>query len=395
MSMILGWQQNTELASRAWVIQETILSPRLLSFTNKQVIWQCLETAACEDFPEPEPIVSYNMPALATFWGPTDVVKLLNDDRYRYPKGAFDTVEYGVVKRNNQTRSLEERWLLILEGYSKATLSFPEKDILRAIEGVGNHLAHITGQSYRHGMLSGCIEPSLLWRAYHPNPDFEKSSLVPSWHWASHSISSSVDFSWNVRRLYSMLRNFNCEFAPMAYYVYPSDDNRRLATGEYLPEHWHKLITICCHPPVTTAEMWRYLICIGRLIRVEPEETEWESHVSYVKVVPSALGKTPVMYAQLDYPGLHKITKNSDLAYLPLLIQHNLGSGRNVGCLIGLLFQADGGIRYKRIGTISESFDDCEPHAWNDVLTQPPQMFILIYNAFQLASDNRTRGHLT
>ena len=43
---------ESRLAERAWVVQESVLSPRMLSFNGPEVFWQCSEAAACGDFPD-------------------------------------------------------------------------------------------------------------------------------------------------------------------------------------------------------------------------------------------------------------------------------------------------------------------------------------------------------
>lgn len=49
------WQKkvsNAPLNCRAWVIQERFLSPRVLQFGTRQVIWECKKLASCELLPD-------------------------------------------------------------------------------------------------------------------------------------------------------------------------------------------------------------------------------------------------------------------------------------------------------------------------------------------------------
>ncbi|KAF2135580.1 uncharacterized protein K452DRAFT_215677, partial [Aplosporella prunicola CBS 121167] len=46
-----GALSESTLLKRGWVVQEMILSQRMLSFTDRQILWHCGEMAACEDFP--------------------------------------------------------------------------------------------------------------------------------------------------------------------------------------------------------------------------------------------------------------------------------------------------------------------------------------------------------
>jgi hypothetical protein len=45
------------LNERAWVFQERVLSPRILHFGSRQILWECRELNACEVFPEGVPDV--------------------------------------------------------------------------------------------------------------------------------------------------------------------------------------------------------------------------------------------------------------------------------------------------------------------------------------------------
>lgn len=48
------WKDNVDgapLNSRAWVVQERLLSSRIVHFGAEQVFWECQELAACESFP--------------------------------------------------------------------------------------------------------------------------------------------------------------------------------------------------------------------------------------------------------------------------------------------------------------------------------------------------------
>jgi len=47
------WQDEVSdalLNRRAWVVEERLLSPRILHFGSNQLLWECYESAACESF---------------------------------------------------------------------------------------------------------------------------------------------------------------------------------------------------------------------------------------------------------------------------------------------------------------------------------------------------------
>ncbi|KAI1387955.1 uncharacterized protein F4822DRAFT_296919 [Hypoxylon trugodes] len=347
-------EKYSHISRRAWVIQETVLGPRLLSFTDRQVIWQCSETAACEDFPEPEPIVEYNRSIGDIFWALTDFAGLLKDDRLQRAEEGIEEVG-SIIKSSKRIRASEERWFDVLEKYSEAELTYPEKDIFKAIQGVGNHMARVTGKDYQHGILSGCLELTLLWKGNHrddrQNPVLRDSSLAPSWHWASYSMSSSVDFDYTLD-LYDMLRDFNCRFAPLAY-VFMSDDCDQLATRK------------------GARDLWPNLMCIGRLARVVIDRANgWPT----VKIVASALEKTITLDASFD---AKHTAKHGVLTCLPLIIQYKRDGTDYICTLEGLLLRESGKGRYERVGTVKKTLHDSSPRSWNRIFAQPPKLFIL------------------
>ena len=43
------------LAGRGWCFQERLLAPRVLHYGRNQILWECLETQACETYPKEIP----------------------------------------------------------------------------------------------------------------------------------------------------------------------------------------------------------------------------------------------------------------------------------------------------------------------------------------------------
>lgn len=347
----------TQLARRAWVIQETILSPRLLSFTDQQVVWQCSENTACEDFPIAQPVLSHDAGVRSIFWALTDFAKPLEGSQYRSTV-RMTAPSGGVRRRNIPTRSFEESWFEILHLYSMASLSYPEKDMFRAIEGVGNRLAHLVGSDYRNGMLAGCLEISLLWfiGPYEKSP---ASSVAPSWHWASRSVFGSVYYR-GVANLYARAREQRRRFSPMAY-VFLSDDCRQLATRQ------------------GARDLWPHLVGIGRLTRVKLVRSQSKEDEFWVDLLYPR--ERPRLEVHLDDP-FSKMSNHNFLMYLPLVVQHGrVGDFTEVIKLkvYGLLLQAKGQGRYKRIGCADASFyTDEEALTWDRIVSQPPKLFTII-----------------
>ena len=72
--------RQSQLTKRGWIVQESMLSPRMLSFNGPGVFWQCLEAAACEDFPD-DKAEEISWASHHPFWALTDSNDLLRTNR--------------------------------------------------------------------------------------------------------------------------------------------------------------------------------------------------------------------------------------------------------------------------------------------------------------------------
>lgn len=154
---------------RGWVLQECAMSRRMLSFTMDDVIWQCSASTATED----NPVVN-----------PSEPYFLANSNT--------DHPFYVVTPNRHATRigwvadTLRYRWFRALDHYVYTKPSFPNKDMLRAIEGISFEVSRLSGETFAHGTLSSTLLPSLLWRPPIWYEDGNNTpSRGPSWHWSS------------------------------------------------------------------------------------------------------------------------------------------------------------------------------------------------------------------
>ena len=97
---------QSQMAKRAWIVQESVLSPRLLSFNGPEVFWQCSEAAACGNFPNDE-TEEVSWASHHPFLSLTDFDHLLlnnrlSDNRNRWRGRDLDGKHYN--------GSIHERW---------------------------------------------------------------------------------------------------------------------------------------------------------------------------------------------------------------------------------------------------------------------------------------------
>lgn len=222
------------MSKRAWVVQETVLSPRMLTFIEHQLIWQCSEGAACETAPAQSRESILEVEQWSPFWA----------------AGNGLAPPLSLEKCTDDMSKLMQRWFNILNNYLKANLSHPEKDRLKALTGVGEHFSRLTNRAYRYGILDGTIPQALLWAS----PIGKSTGIGPSWHWAFLSNAT-----------YNSLSRGDLE----ALY--------NLRSAEFLAHIFFQEQHVASESKASTKAAlditWPTLICVGRLL--EPVAGPW------------------------------------------------------------------------------------------------------------------------
>ncbi|KAH6676234.1 hypothetical protein B0J14DRAFT_350796 [Halenospora varia] len=165
------YQSSSRLASRAWVFQERMLSPRALYYGVTGISWECVSCSATESLPD----------------GVQGVGE--DDARDETPKRAL----LGIDASLTQERFRKE-WGQILATYSRCNLT-KETDRLAAIHGVVKELrARLDGAVYLAGIWMDDPLFCLLWETNEPGHHRRNTSYTaPTWSWAS--VNTSVDAS--------------------------------------------------------------------------------------------------------------------------------------------------------------------------------------------------------
>ncbi|KAI5921567.1 heterokaryon incompatibility protein-domain-containing protein [Camillea tinctor] len=219
------------LFNRGWVLQETMLTPRMLTFTPDQIFWQCSEAFTYESH------IMYISPEEFT----QDYI--MHSSREEY----ISFTPFWALSKVGGLGSYKHRWLKTVNLYSRYELTYPDKDIFEAISGIGQHLASLTGDTFRYGILSSTLFDSLSWR-----PDAGRKRVfgdnsqshvwrLPSWHWCSLT-NEAVNFLWNLLPTHNWAKNRSLAF------VFISDDCKPLSIFPM------------------SKDLWPNLLCIGRTI---------------------------------------------------------------------------------------------------------------------------------
>ncbi|KAK1569456.1 heterokaryon incompatibility protein [Colletotrichum navitas] len=136
------------LNTRGWVLQERLLSPRVLHFARDQLFWECREHTAAECYPESLPTSLRNGP-------PTNFKKLDPVSRSPQLEASGDTL--------NDPMFYHSAWNSVARAYSNTRLT-ESSDKLIALSGVAKYFATRIDDVYVVGMWRRYLASSLLWQ---------------------------------------------------------------------------------------------------------------------------------------------------------------------------------------------------------------------------------------
>ncbi|KAF3042819.1 hypothetical protein E8E11_001858 [Didymella keratinophila] len=311
------WSNRVDKAPvnrRGWVLQERLMSPRVLHFCHDQVAWECCGFDAAEGQPEGMPnfqLTSGGIVEESRLKGlevRSDGSRLRNIrlDGYKEPDPRLRPVIYAL-----------ELWRRIVEVYAKTAITNSE-DKLIALSGMAKLMSDKFGSKdkpieYRAGLWNVHLESQLLWQVdpvwREVDETFENFSTspatyrAPSWSWAAVDTQRGHGITYGDitnKDLYLKIRNSEVQPRAMSnpFGIVES-------TGTYI-DMWCKLRRAILYPknPITKGRFgWRlvdrkgldtkehtnvYLDCPADNAQTNMFGTDHEA--SRVFVIPAAKG---------------------------------------------------------------------------------------------------------
>ncbi|KAF7925011.1 uncharacterized protein EAE98_007099 [Botrytis deweyae] len=163
---------NAPVNQRSWVVQERLLSPRVLHFSDRQLIWECAELQASESSPFGTPIEkATNFKTLSP---------LQHQDQYLTDLDL--EVETPSQKYERLTRGFLI-WDSALSAYTRGKLS-KGSDKLVAISAIARELQPFMRCRYLAGLWEVDLVFQLAWRSGNSVLQ-SRVYRAPSWSWAS------------------------------------------------------------------------------------------------------------------------------------------------------------------------------------------------------------------
>lgn len=165
--VVLDWNywarhvSNQPLHQRGWVFQERVLAPRVLYFSEHQVLWECFTTNKSEGLP---------------FGIPLDF-SLKRSDL------VCDIVKGSATLENYKWLFIFNTWNHFVEEYTKCSLTEPS-DKLVALSGIAKVFQAFTGDEYLAGLWRARLREHLNWKVFEPVAKLPLDFRAPSWSWA-------------------------------------------------------------------------------------------------------------------------------------------------------------------------------------------------------------------
>lgn len=201
------WNQQVEQAplnSRAWVLQERVLSPRTLYFGRDHLFWECITLSTSDVFPDGSPFPLTNSPKSLfrcqdrdSSRGGKEVASTIWSDAIRYQASDIPIQGYHLWNIPDGLSVLEgsfarnyKPWHGLVERYTKCQVT-NANDKLVAISGLAKEVSKQVSDQYIAGLWLKNLLRDLLWARYSSeagaNPS--QSRRAPSWSWASLDVS--------------------------------------------------------------------------------------------------------------------------------------------------------------------------------------------------------------
>jgi hypothetical protein len=145
------------LNKRGWVLQEHILSPRVIHFAKKQVFWEWRQLSACKSFPS----------------GAFPDAYLMEDN------DSLKTLVRGETEKEYRDRSGNtpaHYWDKVITTYATCDLTF-RTDKLISLSGIALKVQAMIQSDYLAGLWSSHIPYNLMWqpnyyRSFNRSPEY-------------------------------------------------------------------------------------------------------------------------------------------------------------------------------------------------------------------------------
>lgn len=157
---------NLPLLRRAWVVQERLISNRMLYYGHHGLMWECAMSAASEFRPQIFP------------------VPVLKDAEKPIKFALRRIMKENVLSDLSRRQSFLETWFRVVDIYTGAAITYPT-DRIAALAGIAELIRSSTGLDYIAGLWPAFMPEVLLWTPAVPLQE----TPSPSWSWLRLNLS--------------------------------------------------------------------------------------------------------------------------------------------------------------------------------------------------------------
>ncbi|KAF2194114.1 HET-domain-containing protein [Zopfia rhizophila CBS 207.26] len=325
----------TPLHGRAWVLQEQLLSSRILSYENDSVSWRCQSMRFYEKLPLCQPLDTFIRETRSKqgSWkgDPRDTDAHVAQLQRRWITspmaigGQNLPLSFAANERKPEWDKLIFAWAGIVEDFTGRGLTY-SSDRLVAIRGVSDAVSQYTNFKCIAGIWAVSLYKGLLWCTRGPQ---QRTGIAPTWSWAS--VDGGIHWpglwSHHTDRLATILDvqesgtpahssgsiALEADIRPGIVGVRDSDKSRRVFLA-------------LCSPAYQSTPSWRFHSEEGEsFTAVTPDVDKLGSPVSTDIELP--MPQTVVWFAVIAISQLHGQTHDTQFIHTLLLQETGGGTG--------------------------------------------------------------------
>lgn len=172
----MAMMRDLPLSRRGWVVQERLLSPRVLHFTDDRIRWECENESSLQEG------LPHGLPETG-------------DSFDQYAKHAFNCFPERSSERSKWDHF--DHWEGIVRMYSECLLTYPEKDKLVALAAIAQRFAAVFGEDYYAGHFRENMPFDLAWKVLRRRSGQDSSiRRYPTWSWTSVDAEVTTSSVW-------------------------------------------------------------------------------------------------------------------------------------------------------------------------------------------------------
>lgn len=164
--------------TRAWTLQERLLSRRLLIFAKDEVVWYCRSSIAREDMP----VEGSGYPVQPLQWLSLRPQYFGDVPNSHWQDGSFVKNRHGFTHVVRSGTFAE--YAKVIAQYTGRKMSL-ESDAVNALAGLLEIFSICFQAECIHGLPASLLDVALLWRPLEPLIKRDSSLGFPSWSWAA------------------------------------------------------------------------------------------------------------------------------------------------------------------------------------------------------------------